>query len=281
MFTKLKHTADLIKFSHSIFALPFALGSVWLAADGFPGWRTLGLVILAMVSARSTAMAFNRLADAKFDAQNPRTATRPLTAGLLSEAYVIGFILTMTLIFFLTCAALTPLALRLAPIALLVICAYSLTKRFTWLCHLVLGASLGIAPMAAQIAVQNTLTLPFIVLGCAVMCWVAGFDILYALHDIDFDRRIGLHSIPARFGIQRSLWISRTLHLLAASGFVMFGALLQLNPFYFVGTAAMGAALVIEHWLIRGGNLARLNAAFFTANGWVSVIFLIGALLGR
>lgn len=278
MFTTLRHTAELIKFPHSIFALPFALGSLWVAAHGFPGWRVLGLVVLAMVTARSTAMAFNRLVDVRYDADNPRTKSRPITAGLLSTNFVWGFTVGMAALFFLACAALTPLALRLAPIALIIICGYSFSKRFTWLCHLMLGASLGLAPIAAQVAVQNTITLPFVVLGCAVMCWVAGFDILYALHDIDFDRTHGLYSIPARFGLAHSLWISRGLHVLAAGGFVAFGMFAQLGTLYFFGAAAMGLALIIEHTLVRGGNLARLNAAFFTANGWVSAIFLVSVL---
>ncbi len=253
---------------------------MWLAAGGFPGWRIFLLIVAAMVAARSTAMAFNRLVDARFDAINPRTKDRPLTAGKISRTYVIGFIIVMTIGFSLACAALNPLALRLSPIALVVLCGYSFTKRFTALCHFVLGASLGLAPIAAQLAVQQQITLPFVVLGASVMLWVAGFDILYALHDVDFDRAHALHSIPASKGIVRALWISRVLHVAAAGGFFLVGHLLHLHFAYFVCATGMSIALVVEHALISPTQLNRLNAAFFTANGWVSVLFLAGSLLG-
>ncbi len=273
-------TLELIRFSHTLFALPFALGAMWIAAQGWPGWRTFSLILLAMVTARSTAMAVNRLADIDIDARNPRTRGRPLTSGRLSVRFAIGFTLAMVALFLLACGLLNALALRCAPIALLVLCGYSYTKRFTPWSHLFLGAALGLAPMAAQVAVTGMITMPFVVLGLSVLCWVAGFDILYALQDIEFDRSAGLHSVPARFGIGRALWISRGLHALAAFGFFGFGWCAALGWPYFVGAALMGIGLCIEHTLVKADDLSRLNAAFFTANGWISGIFLLAALLG-
>lgn len=275
-----RHTFALIKFSHTIFALPFALGAMWVAAAGWPGWRTGALICAAMIAARSTAMAVNRLADQHIDARNPRTRDRPLPAGRLTPRYVAAFIVVMALGFLLCTAALNRLALQLAPVALLVLCGYSFLKRITPWSHLGLGAALGIAATAAEVAVRATITAPFVVLGLAVCGWVAGFDIIYATLDRDFDRAHGLHSVPARYGIARALWISRALHVAAAAGFVAFGRLAHLGTPYFIATALMALALVIEQSLVRAHDLSRVNAAFFTANGWVSSLFLFGVLLG-
>ncbi|MBI2343014.1 MAG: UbiA family prenyltransferase [Deltaproteobacteria bacterium] len=273
------HTLELIRFSHTLFALPFALAAVWIAAKGWPGTRLFLLILLAMITARTTAMAFNRLVDRRFDALNPRTQNRPSVDGRLSPRYMAGLALLGALAFLLCCAMINPLAIGLAPIALCIICGYSLMKRYTSFSHLVLGAALGLAPIGAQVAVAGTITLPFLLLGCGVTCWVAGFDILYALADVDFDRAHGLHSIPARLGVVRALVVARGLHVCTIGAFAGFGLLVHLQAAYFLGCAVIGAALVVEHLLIRPTDLSRLNAAFFTVNGWISIVFLLGSVL--
>ncbi|MBI4237516.1 MAG: 4-hydroxybenzoate octaprenyltransferase [Deltaproteobacteria bacterium] len=277
---RLRDTLELIKFSHTIFALPFALGAMWVAAHGWPGWRTGALIIAAMITARATAMAVNRLADRHFDARNPRTRDRPLPAGRLSPRYVITFTVIMLLGFLLCTAALNRLALQLAPVALLVLCGYSFMKRVTPWSHLVLGASLGLAAPAAEVAVRAAISAPFVLLGLAICGWVAGFDIIYATLDVDFDRAHGLHSVPARFGVATALWIARGLHIAAAVGFFAFGRLAQLGTPYFIATTLMALALLIEQSLVRAHDLSRVNTTFFTANGWVSMLFFCGTLGG-
>lgn len=276
----IRTTLELIRFSHTLFALPFALGAMWAAAHGWPGWRLFALIVIAMVTARSTAMAVNRLADRHIDARNPRTSNRPLQSGRLSTRYVVAFTLLMMTLFFIVCAAINDLTLRLAPVALFVLCGYSFTKRFTSWSHLFLGAALGLSPLGAQAAIQGTITLPFVLLGCSVLCWVAGFDILYALQDIEVDRAQQLHSVPARFGIARALWISRGLHALSACGFFGFGLLVHLDWPYFIGAALMTLGLIIEQALITPHDLSKLNMAFFTANGWISCVFLGAVVVG-
>lgn len=276
----IRTTLELIRFSHTLFALPFALGAMWAAAQGWPGWRLCVLIVIAMVTARSTAMAVNRLADRDIDARNPRTRNRPLQSGRLSTRYVVAFTVIMMTFFFAVCAAINDLTLRLAPVALLVVCGYSFTKRFTSWSHLFLGAALGLSPLGAQAAIQGTITVPFVLLGCSVMCWVAGFDILYALQDIEVDRAQQLYSVPARFGITRALWISRGVHALSACGFFGFGLLAHLGWPYFVGAACMTLGLIIEQSLITPNDLSRLNMAFFTANGWISCVFLGAVVVG-
>jgi 4-hydroxybenzoate polyprenyltransferase len=280
MLDRVTNTLELVKFSHTIFALPFALGAMWVAASGWPGWRIFLLILAAMITARSLAMAFNRLADERWDALNPRTTSRPLTSGKLSRGYVIGFSLVMAALFLWTASAINPLALQLAPFALVVLCGYSYTKRFTNWAHLCIGLALGLVPLAAEVAVLGQITLPFVVLGGAVTCWVAGFDILYALLDIDFDHEHKLHSIPVRYGIAKALWISRALHLVSSLGFIAFGWLTGGGPIYFTGAGLMALALIIEQALVKHDDLSKVNAAFFTANGWVSCIFLFAAMFG-
>jgi 4-hydroxybenzoate polyprenyltransferase len=248
-----------------------------LAAEGWPSWRTVGWIVVAMVGARSAAMGFNRLVDRKIDAENPRTATRALPAGQVSPGWVAGFVAVSAALLVVACWRLNPLTLALSPIALAVVLGYSFTKRFTWASHLVLGLALAIAPIGAWAAVRGTLDgTPFLLAG-AVLLWVAGFDVLYALQDLDFDRRRGLHSIPARFGVVGSLWISGVLHAL------MLGVLAVLPAVYaagggeplgwIYGAGWLGCLLLVtyQHWLVRPADLSRLDAAFFQANGALSL----------
>jgi 4-hydroxybenzoate polyprenyltransferase len=271
----LRVTLEMIKWEHSIFALPFALCGAMLAAGGFPSLHQLLWIIVAMVAARSAAMAFNRWADAAIDAANPRTNTRALPAGHLSPAFVVTFVLVSSAVFVLAASRLNRLALLLSPVALLVLLLYSYTKRVTRWSHLVLGFALGIAPAAAWIAVRGTLDSRILLLTAAVTFWVAGFDVLYACQDYDFDRQAGLHSIPRYLGIRGALWVARGFHLL------MVGFLVALLVIFGLGMlAAGGVALVIllllyEHSLVKANDLSKLNAAFFTMNGVISVLFFV------
>jgi 4-hydroxybenzoate polyprenyltransferase len=269
-------TLEMIKIEHTLFALPFAFLGAVLAANGLPSLTQIFWITVAMVGARSTAMAFNRIADRKYDARNPRTSMRALPAGLLSTSFVLAFTIVSAAIFFLAAAMLNRLTLILAPLALASVLVYSFTKRWTNLSHLVLGWCLAIAPTAAWIAVRGVIDSPVpLLLSLVVLLWTAGFDVLYACQDLEFDRQEGLHSLPARFGIRRSLIISRLLHAGA------FGALLAL---YFatglgspalVGVLATGGLLLYQHTLVKANDLSRLNAAFFTTNAFVSVILLV------
>jgi 4-hydroxybenzoate polyprenyltransferase len=268
-------TLEMIKIEHTLFALPFAFLGAVLAARGLPtAWQILWIVV-AMVGARSAAMAFNRIADRNFDAKNPRTASRALPAGLLSVGFVWVFTIVAAAIFFLAAAMLNRLTLILAPVALACVLCYSFTKRWTQFSHIVLGASLAIAPTGAWIAVRGEIGSPVpLLLSLVVLLWTAGFDVLYACQDYDFDRREGLRSIPARFGIARALWIARALHAGAFLGLVSLFVITGLGPVAFAGVIATGLLLVYQHRLVRADDLSRLNAAFFTTNAFVSVILL-------
>lgn len=268
-------TLEMIKIEHTLFALPFAFLGAVLAARGLPtAWQILWIVV-AMVGARSAAMAFNRIADRHFDAKNPRTASRALPAGLLSVAFVWVFTIAAAGLFFLAAAMLNRLTLILAPVALACILLYSLTKRWTQFSHLVLGASLAIAPTGAWIAVRGEIGSPVpLLLSLVVLLWTAGFDVLYACQDYDFDRSEGLRSIPARFGIARALWIARGLHTGAFLGLVWLFVITGLGPVAFVGVIATGVLLIYQHRLVHADDLSRLNAAFFTTNAFVSIILL-------
>src|SRR5215471_3649541 len=265
----------MIKWEHSIFALPFALCGAMLAAHGLPTLHQLIWIIIAMVSARSAAMAFNRVADAAIDAENPRTRTRALPAGALTPGFVTTFVVVSCAIFVLAAWQLNRLALLLSPVALGVALLYSYTKRFTRWSHLVLGFALGIAPAAAWIAVRGSLDPRILLLTAAVTFWVGGFDVLYACQDYEFDRDSGLHSIPRYFGISRSLTIARAFHL------VMIGFLIGLFLVFGMGKlAALGVLVVVllllyEHSLVKPNDLSKLNAAFFTMNGVISVLFFV------
>jgi 4-hydroxybenzoate polyprenyltransferase len=271
----LRVTLEMIKWEHSIFALPFALCGAMLAASGLPSAHQLIWIVIAMLAARSAAMAFNRLADAAIDAANPRTRTRAIPAGDLSSTFVGTFVIVSCAIFILAASQLNRLTLWLSPIALAVLLLYSYTKRFTRLSHLVLGFALGIAPAAAWIAVRGSLDPRILLLTAAVTFWVAGFDILYACQDFEFDRNAELHSIPRHIGIPGALWISRAFHLVML---ILLAALLPafgLGKLALAGVIAVMLLLLYEHSLVRPDDLSKLNAAFFTMNGVISVVFAL------
>jgi 4-hydroxybenzoate polyprenyltransferase len=269
----LRVTLEMIKWEHSIFALPFALCGAMLAASGLPTGHQLFWIVVAMFAARSAAMAFNRLADASIDAANPRTRTRALPAGHLSPAFVATFIIVSCVIFILAASQLNRLTLWLSPVALAVLLLYSYTKRFTRFSHLVLGFALGIAPAAAWIAVRGALDPRILLLTAAVTFWVAGFDILYACQDFEFDRDAGLHSIPRHIGIPAALWIARAFHLIMLSFLLALLPAFALGKFALAGVVAVMLLLLYEHSLVKPHDLSKLNAAFFTMNGIISVVF--------
>src|SRR5271169_3192916 len=263
----------MIKWEHSVFALPFALCGAMLAASGVPTLRQLLWIIVAMVAARSAAMAFNRLADAAIDAANPRTRTRALPAGHLSHAFVASFVIASCAIFILAAAQLNRLTLWLSPVALAVLLLYSYAKRFSRWSHLVLGFALGIAPAAAWIAVRGSLDPRILILTAAVTFWVAGFDILYACQDFQFDHDAGLHSIPRHLGIPRALWIARAFHLIMLLLLIVLIPAFALGKLALAGVIAVMLLLLYEHSLVKPGDLSKLNAAFFTMIGIISVVF--------
>lgn len=271
---KLAIFLEMIKFSHTIFALPFALSAALLAAGGIPAARKLLFIVIAMAAARTAAMAMNRLIDARIDAENPRTAGRAIPAGLLSKGSVLAAILISVMILLWAAAMLNRLCLLLSPVALFFLLLYSYCKRFTSLAHIVLGICLAAAPLGAWIAIRGELSLPPILLGLLVLFWVAGFDILYALQDLEFDRKAGLHSIPVLFGVNGSLWLARIFHLITVLLLIAVMLLLQLGIWFLLGIILMTAMLLYEHWLLREGDLTRLDAAFFTMNGYISLTFL-------
>lgn len=271
----LRTTLEMIRFSHTLFALPFAILSAVLAAGGWPDAATLGKILLAMVGARSAAMAHNRLVDRELDAANPRTATRALPAGTLSIDYVRAFLVVSVGIFLLAAASLNRLALLLSPVALAILFFYSYTKRFTALSHLLLGLCLAIAPVGAWIAVRGEVELLPVLLGLAVLFWTAGFDVIYSLQDEDHDRRVGLHSLPARFGSRAALVISALLHVLMVALLVAVWRMAGGRELFGVGIAATAGALIYQHAIVRPGDLSRVNAAFFTANGFVSLVLAV------
>jgi 4-hydroxybenzoate polyprenyltransferase len=269
----LRVTLEMIKWEHSVFALPFALCGAMLAAGGIPTTHQLVWIVAAMVAARSAAMAFNRLADATIDAANPRTSTRALPAGHLSPAFVATFVVVSSAIFVFAAGQLNRLALWLSPVALAVLLLYSYTKRFTRWSHLVLGLALGIAPAAAWIAVRGSLDLRILLLTAAVTFWVGGFDVLYACQDFDFDRQSGLHSIPRFVGIRAALWVARGFHLIMAGLLVALLIVFALGKLAALGVLIVILLLLYEHSLVKAHDLSKLNAAFFTMNGVISVLF--------
>jgi 4-hydroxybenzoate polyprenyltransferase len=266
-------TLEMIKWEHSIFALPFALTGAVLAAGGWPPLRVLGWIVVCMVAARSAAMAFNRLVDARLDGANPRTAMRALPAGMLSNGFVGGFVAITALVFVLGAAMLNRLTLELAPLALVVVFAYSYMKRVTRWSHVVLGLALGIAPSAAWIAVRGTLDARIIVLTAAVLFWVGGFDVLYACQDFDHDRKAGLNSVPQAFGIGAAFWIARGMHVGMLGMLCWLIALFGLGKMAMLGVVVVAGLLLYEHLIISPSDMRRMNAAFFTLNGVISVVF--------
>jgi 4-hydroxybenzoate polyprenyltransferase len=273
LFRNVGITLEMIKWEHSVFALPFALCGAMLAAGGVPSVRQLLWIIVCMVSARSAAMAFNRLADHSIDAENPRTKMRALPAGHLSREFVVAFVLVSCTIFVLGAWQLNRLTLLLAPVALAVVMLYSYTKRFTRWSHLVLGFALGIAPSAAWIAVRGSLDLRILILTAAVTCWVGGFDVLYACQDYEYDRGAGLHSVPRYFGIKNALFTARLLHVVMLGLLVALVMVFQLGVIALTGVIAVAILLGYEHSLVSHDDLSKLNAAFFTMNGVISVMF--------
>jgi 4-hydroxybenzoate polyprenyltransferase len=273
-FRQLKTILEMIKFEHTIFALPFAIMSAFLAAETLPSWSKLGWILVAMVGARSCAMSFNRLADAEIDTQNPRTKRRAIPAGLLRKSEVWVFTIFSSLLLVVAAYQLNPLAFKLSPVALATVMLYSYTKRFTSMSHLWLGLSLSIAPIGAWIAIKGQFDVLPLLLGLAVMLWTAGFDIIYACQDLDFDRRRGLYSIPAQFGIYAALWISMALHVITVILLVVIWHVSPLGLIYLVGVGLVSAILIYEHAIVKPHDLSRVNLAFFTLNGAVSLILM-------
>ncbi len=266
---------EMIKVEHTVFALPFAFLGAFLAARGFPPWQKSFWIVLAMLGARSAAMAFNRLADRVYDGLHERTASRALPRGLLTARFVVLFVLASSALFLFAAWKLNPLAFSLSPLALAIVFFYSYTKRFTSLSHLVLGFSLAIAPVGGWIAVRGEVEAAPFYLAAAVLFWVAGFDIIYACQDIEFDRRMRLYSLPSRLGIRTSLWISTAFHVLMV-GFLLYAFMLfQLSILSLAGLLVVIAALVYEHSLVKPHDLSRVDAAFFAVNGLVSVVLFL------
>jgi 4-hydroxybenzoate polyprenyltransferase len=274
IFKKIRIALEMIKWEHSIFALPFALMAMLLAADGLPGWRTVAWILVAMVAARSAAMAFNRWADADLDADKPRTRNRAIPAGSLSRQFVLGFTCVAAMVFVLAAAELNRLTLELTPVVLLVLLGYSYLKRVTQWSHLGLGLALGLAPAAAWIAVRGSLDLRILVLTAAVTLWVSGFDVLYACQDYEYDRAVGLHSLPQAVGLVAAFWAARVMHLAMLAMLVWFGWLFGFRVAGWLGVAVVGLLLGYEHALVSPRDLRRLNAAFFTMNGVIAIVFL-------
>ena len=277
---RLRLTLDMIKFEHSVFALPFALTGALLALrqSGFEmadWWRRVIWIVVAMVGARSAAMAFNRLVDQEIDGRNPRTRSRHLPAGLLSRGFGWGFVAASSLLFLYAARELNPLCFRLAPVALAIVFFYSFTKRFTSLSHLVLGFALGVAPAAAWIAVRGSLDPRILLLTAAVMFWTAGFDIIYSCQDYEFDSDSSLFSIPRALGIARALQVARLSHVAMIGSLLVLMFSLGLGFLSLTGIAAVAALLIYEHTLVKPHDLSRVNAALFTMNGWVSVLFFV------
>lgn len=268
-------TLEMIKWEHSVFALPFALTGAMLASQGWPHPAQLAWIIVCMVTARSAAMAFNRWADAGLDAENPRTANRAIPAGILTSRFVGVFTIVMAVLFVLAAAQLNRLTLWLSPVALAIVLLYSYTKRFTRWSHLFLGLALGAAPAAAWIAIRGTLDPRILVLTAAVLFWVAGFDVLYACQDAEHDRIHGLNSVPSAIGIVGAFWVARTMHVIMLGLLLWLVRLFSLGPIALVGIAVVAGLLLYEHLIVSPGDLRRLNAAFFTLNGVISVVFFV------
>ena len=279
MLGRIRTVLEMIKFEHSVFALPFALTGALLAARAsahrWPSLHQIFWIVLAMIAARSAAMTLNRIVDLRYDRENPRTRARALPAGTLSLSFAWLFTFATLAVFFLAAWQLNPLALKLAPLAVLVLFFYSLTKRFTHWSHLFLGFALGISPAAAWIAITGRLDARILILSAAVTLWVGGFDVLYACQDLEFDRQAGLYSVPKRFGIARALLIARLMHL---SVMVLLGSLagsFGLPWPAWAGVVVVAALLTYEHSLVRADDLSKLNAAFFTVNGYISILFFL------
>ncbi len=279
-FSKFTAICRMIKIEHSVFALPFAYVGIFLASGGFPPWSALIVLTIAMVAVRSFAMAFNRMVDLRFDSKNPRTANRPLVTGEISVKETKFFCLFMAAVFVLSCLALNNLCFKLAIPTLAFAAFYSYTKRFTWLCHFFLGATLGLAPVAGWISVDPSFHMTPMLFLCGVTFWVAGFDILYSCQDVDFDREHGLCSMPAHFGIDKALTIAAFCHAVTAVFFFLAGLNAGLGVGWYLVWLAMSGLLYYEHKCVKADDLSRVNMAFFTLNGFVAVGVFIGVVLG-
>jgi 4-hydroxybenzoate polyprenyltransferase len=279
MIKKIKIILEMIKIEHTVFALPFAFTGALLAAHDIPPLRTILWIVVAMVGARSAAMGFNRWADRAFDAENPRTRDRALPRGLVTPRQVAVFTAVSSGVLVFAAYMLNPLAFYLSPVALAIVFFYSYTKRFTFLAHAFLGLGIAGAPLGAWIAVTGRIDAPALVLGAAVLFWLLGFDVLYALQDIEYDRKKGLHSIPQRFGVGRSLWIARIAHLVTMACLFRLASLLSLGGYYLVGVGIALCLIVYEHALVTENDLSKLNIAFFNMNGYLSVTIFLFTLL--
>ena len=276
--SRIRTVLEMIKFEHSVFALPFALVGALLAAraaGGLPTWRQILWIIVAMVGARSAAMTMNRIADIEYDRRNPRTANRALPKGELSVGFAAAFTLAASALLVVAAWQLNPLALKLSPVALAILFFYSYTKRFTSWSHFVLGLCLGMSPAAAWIAIRGSLDWRMLILCAAVTLWVGGFDVLYACQDVEFDKTAGLYSIPKKFGIARALLIARAMHVVMIGLLVWLAWSFQLTWPAWAGVAVVAALLLYEHSLVKPDDLSKMNAAFFTVNGYISLLFLL------
>ena len=279
MASRIRTVLEMIKFEHSVFALPFALTGALLAAratqHSWPTLRQILWIVVAMIAARSAAMTINRIADLRYDKQNPRTKMRALATGALSVSFAWVFTLIAVVVFFLAAWQLNPLALKLAPLAIAILFFYSFTKRFTSWSHLFLGFALGISPAAAWIAITGSLDWRMLILCAAVTLWVGGFDVLYACQDIEFDQQSGLFSVPKRFGVANALWIARVMHVAVVLLLAWLAASFGLPWPAWAGIVVVAALLAYEHSLVKANDLSKLNAAFFTVNGYISMLFLL------
>lgn len=283
MFRKVNIFLQMIKFEHTVFALPFAfmgalLGSVAVSHQ-LPSWAQIGWVLMAMFGARSAAMGLNRLIDRVSDAKNPRTATRAIPAGLLKIGEVVVFILISFALLFWAAAELNPLAMKLLPIAVIMLVLYSYTKRFTWLCHVFLGFTIALAPLGGWVAVAGKVDASAMVLFVTIAFWVAGFDVIYSCQDVDFDKKEGLYSIPVRFGVAKSLWIAKAFHILTAVGYVALLLMTDLGWWYIAGMLIAYLILFYEHHIVSPSDLSRLQTAFFTMNGVLSIVVFAFTLI--
>ncbi len=279
VFKKIKILLDMIKFEHTIFALPFAYLGAFLAARGFPSLRQCWWILVAMVGARTCAMGFNRIVDVPFDAKNPRTKDRALPSGKVKPKEAWAMVIIAAILYFWAAYELNSLAFKLSPIVLATVMFYSYTKRFTPLCHLFLGLAIGIAPTAGWIAVRGSVSYLPIILSIGVMFWVGGFDILYACLDEEFDKKIGLHSIPAKFGRRKAFWISGFFHAIAFGCFVAVGILAHLNWIYYLGVVITFILLVMQRIVVTPSDISRMNMAFFTLNGAISIVLFVATAL--
>jgi 4-hydroxybenzoate polyprenyltransferase len=276
--SRIRTVLEMIKFEHSVFALPFALVGALLAArtvGGLPTWRQIAWIVVAMVGARSAAMTMNRIADLDYDRRNPRTANRALATGQLSVGFAWAFTIAASALLVVAAWQLNPLALRLSPVALAVLFLYSYTKRFTSWSHFVLGFCLGISPAAAWIAIRGSLDWRMLILCAAVTLWVGGFDVLYACQDVDFDKAAGLYSIPKKFGVARALLFARGMHIVMVGLLAWLALSFHLAWLAWAGIAVVAALLIYEHSLVKHDDLSKINAAFFTVNGYISLLFLL------